>query len=407
MRDHPDDDLRFWPSGLEWAWEDGRMHRAVRDDSGAIVAQSHMRCDDPDAISDPLGWWWGRLIDGHWPEAAGGGCGVLGVVDLCSGLGALSEGLCWAAAELGWTPSRELAVDVDAEVLEVVSGYGGARRTIPVPVRDLPYIPPTGRRSAVVAGPPCQGFSLMNVHRSGADPRNRVYLDAVRWAIGAGADYVLVENVPQVAAAHEVKIALQELSSGGYYVTEWLLAADELGWCQARTRHFLAARRRELGPLATPPMLLRAVPRTASWGVARGRTGAEVMDDPARHGDDWAARIGWMHDTGRYDYSGLPPELRWPSWDPVRARSQGRMHPDRPSPTIVSGAHNNPTGNRPGHPTERRLVTLGEAAALQGLAPDLWRHLPAGVSTDRISRWIGNACPPPLAAAAAFALLAP
>jgi len=357
--------------------------------------------------SDPLGCWWSALLGGVLPQAheTRGRGGDIDVVDLCAGLGCLTEGIVWAGAELGYSVRPTLAVDSDPAVLALLAGLGPTCQAAEVgPDVDPPDHPRPGARLMVTAGPPCQGYSTANTRRSTDDPRRGVYLDAARWAAAAGADLVLIENVPGAAGSPAAVEARRALADSGLETAEVVIDARAVGWCQRRRRHFLFGRR------GAPPggwEALSAPERPVSWALARSRTGHPTMDAAPVPGPLTAQRIDWLHDSGLYSCTELPEELRWPSYGGGWRITTGRLHPDEPSPTIITRYADSFAGRgRFGHPTERRLITLGEGAAIQGIPPARWRHLQHGVGRGRISVWAANACPPPLAMAAAWCLLA-
>ncbi len=72
----------------------------------------------------------------------------------------------------------------------------------------------------------------------------------------------------------------------------------------------------------------------------------------------------------------------------------GRMRWDQPAPTLRV-EHQNPTKGRYTHPSEHRVVSVWEAARIQGYPDDYtW----TGTRAD-VVRQIGNSVPVPLAAA--------
>ncbi|MDE0067937.1 MAG: DNA cytosine methyltransferase [Acidimicrobiaceae bacterium] len=86
----------------------------------------------------------------------------------------------------------------------------------------------------------------------------------------------------------------------------------------------------------------------------------------------------------------------------------GRMHGDRPAPTITTGFMT-PGRGRFVHPTERRTLTAAEAARLQGF-PDSYFFRPSPDTTPtraQLAKWIGDAVAAPLGYAAALSALVP
>lgn len=86
--------------------------------------------------------------------------------------------------------------------------------------------------------------------------------------------------------------------------------------------------------------------------------------------------------------------------------SYGRMHQDRPAPTLTTNYHTPGTG-RFVHPTERRTLTAAEAARLQGFR-DSYRFVAEDGSRPSkalLSTWIGDAVALPLGYAAVLSAL--
>lgn len=74
----------------------------------------------------------------------------------------------------------------------------------------------------------------------------------------------------------------------------------------------------------------------------------------------------------------------------------GRMHWDKPSPTITGGCLS-PSKGRFLHPTQNRSISVREAAILQSFPPDY--KFFAGMSKSLLAQMIGNAIPPKFAKA--------
>jgi DNA (cytosine-5)-methyltransferase 1 len=99
----------------------------------------------------------------------------------------------------------------------------------------------------------------------------------------------------------------------------------------------------------------------------------------------------------------LPPELQLACHQghPGHYDIYGRMWWDRVAPTLTSGC-TNVTKGRFAHPEQDRAITLREALLLQGFPADASL---SGVNTDTMALQIGNAVPPPLAAAVGHTIL--
>lgn len=100
----------------------------------------------------------------------------LKVFDVFAGCGGLSIGLQNAGMEIGW------AIEKDPDC---VTTYRETHPTTNVFCEDVedvldrllagtdPRLPKPGEVDVLCGGPPCQGYSVMNAHRSIDDPRNR------------------------------------------------------------------------------------------------------------------------------------------------------------------------------------------------------------------------------------------
>ena len=118
-------------------------------------------------------------------------------------------------------------------------------------------------------------------------------------------------------------------------------------------------------------------------------------------------RIRWLFDNDEHDLAlGQRPECHQDgtSYGAV----YGRMHADRPAPTITTG-YMTPGRGRFVHPTEHRTLTPAEAARLQGFPDDYcFRPAPGRLpSRSQLTKWIGDAVAAPLGYAAALSALAP
>lgn len=393
------------------------------------------------SIGDPrddLATWWQAMLGGHRPTPA---CEperqtALRVVDLFSGAGGFAVGLSALTDEAGLGLSIEVAVDIDAEALAVYAANHPTRKCIPRSVETLVdarirgsgkdaafvYEPELIREAVdlegcdlVIAGPPCQGHSNLNNRTRRTDRRNLYYLRVPAFAVAASARVVIIENVPAVLRDQDqvVEGTKTLLQNAGYHVIDGTLSADEMGWPQTRTRHFLIARRGDAPPIALAEIAEAhrcEEPLDVMWAIGHGQP---LATDPALHRETQqtktiADRINQLFADDDYV---LGNAHRPPSHQNGHSysASYGRMYPDRPAPTITTG-FTTPGRGRFVHPTERRTITPAEAARLQGF-PDTyrWRPTPDSPPPTRtnLAKWIGDAVPLPLGYAAALAALGP
>lgn len=436
--------------------------------STAAVDASDLIADD--ICNDPEGAWWMALLagavpqpaasanDSRVPAAAGAANSAdramrLRTADLFCGIGGLSAGVRIAAAELGREVSCELAVDTDAEALAVFKRNHKAGQISTESVRalldyrvrgdgcDAAFVyppelldPSIAERcdgvDLVVAGPPCQGHSNLNNHSRRADRRNHLYLSVAAFAVATSARAVVIENVTAVVhdASEVVEGATALLETAGYAVETGVLAAHEMGWPQSRKRHFLVACIADGCSLDTPatasgwtagngPVPLKEIadalrsaePRSVMWAIGGDQAlsgDARLHELPEISGTN-RGRIAWLFDNDAHDLA-LTERPESHRDGTTYGASYGRMHADRPAPTITTG-YTTPGRGRFVHPTLPRTISHAEAARLQGF-PDTYCFEPSAgnpATSAQLSKWIGNAVTIPLGYAAALSALMP
>lgn len=92
----------------------------------------------------------------------------------------------------------------------------------------------------IVAGPPCQGFSLTGT-RDENDKRNTLFYSVFELAAEVKPKYIVIENVPGISTLYEGKARkaiLEEFEKLGYTCSEKLLYAPDYGIPQIRKRMF-------------------------------------------------------------------------------------------------------------------------------------------------------------------------
>lgn len=337
---------------------------------------------------------------------------VVRVVDLFSGCGGLSLGVAEAARRLELGTQIVLAVDIDEDATDVFrlnfpnaniqssdigSLFDGRIGAEPTENERplLTVIPPV---DILVSGAPCQGHSDLNNHTRRRDPRNALYLRAVRAAEVLNPSFVLLENVPAVQhdSGRVVKVATKALEGAGYTVAEKVLDFGDLGVPQSRRRHFVLGSRAGLGDsdalLELTSGCADHLPRSVRWAIddLRALKGLSDFDSPSTSNSKNMERIAWLFENGEYD---LPNRLRpkCHRGDHSYRSMYGRLKWDLPAQTITTGFGSMGQG-RYVHPSQRRTLTPHEAARLQTF-PDFFDF---GTVTARgaWARMIGNAVPP-------------
>jgi len=340
------------------------------------------------------------------------GSTAIRIVDLFSGCGGMTLGAAEGARSLGLATNVVLAVDSDKDAHIVFKrnfpgvhflqqdmailfhGALGSR----ISEVERPIIELAQGIDLLVAGAPCQGHSDLNNHTRRCDPRNSLYLRAIRAVELLRPNFVLLENVP--AILHDSSGVLDEaiavLETHGYRVACSVLKLSNFGVPQTRRRHLLLASKQDS---VEPSEILRSIqprcehiPRTTRWAIQdlENIKPENRFDTSSVLSKDNVGRIRWLFRNAAYD---LPNRLR-----PICHHGKhsytsmyGRLDWDKPAQTITTGFGSVGQG-RFIHPGERRVITPHEAARIQTL-PDFFDF---GCVDRRVamSRLIGNAVPP-------------
>lgn len=314
------------------------------------------------------------------------------VVDLFAGAGLLS----YAFAAEGFEVVR--AVEID----RVAAATYAANLPHCIEVNDVRKAEPTGRCHALVAGPPCQGFSTLG-KRNRNDSRNRLSFEVLRWARAMRPEVVIIENVAAFLESQVLKSLVRQLQQEGYEVWANSINSFSFGVPQIRSRSFTIASR--VGtPVVTPVLRNRVETVRQAWeGLPRRPDGRNHHYAP-KPSELALARMKVIRPGGdKRDVMRHAPRLAAPSWWELPPNHVtdvwGRMEWDHPSNTLRT-ALQNPSKGRYIHPDQNRVISLREAARLHSI-PDNWAFF--GLPTQ-IARQIGNSVPPTLGRAVARAV---
>jgi DNA (cytosine-5)-methyltransferase 1 len=324
-------------------------------------------------------------------------------IDLFAGAGGFTLGL----ERAGGDPCS-IAVEADPDCAETFRRNFPRATILESDVRDVDF---RGMGAdVVVAGPPCQGFSLLNRRREG-DPRRVLFAEVLRCAEEARPSFVLVENVASFAESDEAEELRKALEERGFSVRIGIVNAAEFGVPQRRRRALCVA---SSGRFAPPwPVPTHGAP---GGSLPAYRTVADAFsllptkpDGRAWHRDDYRTRSDQIERLRSIREGGsrhdLPPDLVLECWKEADGFNDvlGRLEWHRPATTIRTEFFR-PEKGRFLHPSEDRPVTPREAARLQSFPDDFELLECQGLYS--VARQIGNAIPPRLAEAMGKAIVA-
>ena len=314
-------------------------------------------------------------------------------VDLFGGAGGLGHGF----RQAGWRVA--VAIERDRDAAQTYRANNPGTPVLEADVTetnaaDLRMASPGLSPGAVLAGPPCQGYSVAGA-RNPSDPQNRLYKDVVRVADALGANMIVLENVPGLRHVNGVGFSediLAALNSERRAELHELIASD-FGVPQARRRLFFiaiqGASKDTVGaPSPTHSLVadngLATTPRLES--VLRGALevpSGTVEDTIVLENGTLLTNSATMHHSERV--IDKIAKIK-PGKGPISYR---RLERDL-APTLVAGHRALPV-----HPWLDRTISVREAARIQGF-PD--SYVFCGPRSNQPLQ-VANAVPPPVAAA--------
>jgi len=363
--------------------------------------------------------------------------GDLAAVDICCGLGGLSEGLGMAGFDvrLGIDNSPSAALTYQRNhpnALVALQDLSQLRkfRSYLSAVGIAPY-----KLAVLAGGTPCQSFSGANTKkRPGRNEHHNLVLEFARLVKEAYPALFVLENVPRMASVENGELLsdfLHLVERAGYEVKVKNLLAADFGVPQTRRRLFVVGSR--IGPfefmapthgpdsysgkrfVTVQDAIVGDLPTAVRREDATGPM--SYIGPPANWYQRWC-RVGSREVTDHFwnnlgegplrRFALIPPGKSW-----VQIQDAGlapaelevtidhrsvyrRLEEDKPAVTIV-----NVRKAMTIHPKVDRLITLREAARLQSFR-DRFSFSRAGgriLQVDQIQQQLANAVPPLLARA--------
>jgi DNA (cytosine-5)-methyltransferase 1 len=337
------------------------------------------------------------------------------LVDLFSGAGGFSLGAHQAGLQVAAAFDNDPVLSASYPsnfpstrmVLEDVAGL----------TSDMVCAAAGGRVDGIFGGPPCQGFSDIGRHRPD-DPRRELLGHFFRIVREVQPAFFAMENVRGLAYSDARVVldeALQSVEDAYAILGPHIWDASEFGAATKRSRLFVIGIHKDRGEPVTlediavlkrPPATVRAALGDLDGAVALGEEdGLDVWriaraGRPSNYARCLRARGGRFTGHRKTEHSAAVvkrfAELPQGSEDAVgrhpRLEWRGQCPPLRAGTGVDRGSYQSV---RPIHPSEPRVITIREAARLQGF-PDAHRfHRTAWHSF----RMIGNSVSPPMALA--------
>lgn len=342
------------------------------------------------------------------------------VIDLFSGAGGLSQGF----VQAGYNVLAGIDFD-DAALKTYAHNIKGAKAlkedlfNEEESIKDIEDALGNQEVDVIIAGPPCQGFSLTGA-RDINDSRNKLYVAVVHAVQHFQPKAFLIENVPGMATLYKGAVKQQIINTFedmGYAVsvTEKPLLAADYGVPQFRKRMFFVGFRKDLGydyfefptQYLEPEQYIGTEAAISDLPSLTEDLGENVMNYSCppesayqrlmrRNSDVIFNHVGTKHtEEVQWVISQVPEGGNHKDLPPGVGESRKfneawtRYHSKRPSKTIDTGHRNH------FHYKWNRVPTVRENARLQSF-PDNFEFL--GTKTQQ-NKQVGNAVPPLLAQA--------
>ena len=344
------------------------------------------------------------------------------VIDLFAGVGGLSLGFEMAGFEVA------LANEFDPSIAEAYKKNRPGTKMIVEDITKLPvdetFGPYEGKVTAVIGGPPCQGFSQKGSRKSINDPRNflfRYYFEVVK---RVKPKYFVIENVPNLLTTEGgyFKGEIVELFSGiGYAVSSGILCAADFGVPQDRRRTCILGKLGATVPISLPKpngvhttvwdaisdlsylesgegteeQGYRSAPQSDYQRMLRAGSDELCNHVATRHSKVTLERLEMIAPECGKEM--LPEEHHTKS---IYSGTWCRMKKDGIAKTITT-RYDTPSSGEFTHPYLNRAITTREAARIQSF-PDTFHFY--GSKSSQMKQ-VGNAVPPLLGKAIAERIL--
>lgn len=329
------------------------------------------------------------------------------LMDLFAGCGGMTRGFLDTRA---YKPVFAVESDADAAATYEANFGRHVVGDLIESVREFPQV------DVVIGGPPCQGFSQLNMRGVGPERRGlwREYLRALEQAEPLA---FVMENVPQLLRSAEYVAFAAAARKLGFTIDGRILNAADFGVPQTRRRAFVIGVREGEPPW---PVQTHVEPDKAAPGEIAWKSFRDAVKGLPRkpNGRAWHRprnprptsleryRTIPVEGEGRFQLAARRPDITPPCWLRKKSGSTdvfGRLWWSRPAYTIRTEFYK-PEKGRYLHPSEHRPITVREAARCMSFPDDF--VFPDDQPMTSVAAQIGNAVPPLLAAQVAASLAA-
>ena len=336
------------------------------------------------------------------------------VIDLFAGSGGSALGF----SQAGFTIA--VAVDIDGPASKTFSLNFPEATVLNTDIREIggkdllkAANEENNEKIVLIACPPCQGFSsARRKSEASSDPRNNLILEFVRIVSEIMPIAFVMENVPGLAKGigkELFDVTLTKLRELGYQTVHNVVDCADYGVPQRRKRLVLMGTKNPQLRL-TFPKVTNQNPDLKGAYLPSWKTVKDTIDDLNEVAAGEKDNNDIMHVSANLSETNIErlnvtphdggDRTSWPDALILQCHRNkngfrdvyGRMHWNRPSPTITGGCAMISKG-RFGHPEQNRAITLREAARLQTF-PDTFRFIG---NFGQIAKQLGNAVPPLLA----------
>ncbi|SFK75881.1 DNA (cytosine-5)-methyltransferase 1 [Paenibacillus sp. 1_12] len=248
----------------------------------------------------------------------------------------------------------------------------------------------------VIGCAPCQGFSSHRKKDPRKDSRNSLVGRFAEIAVGLKADFIIMENVPDLLAKkhwHHFNAFKNILEAEGYNVTSSIVNMAEYGVPQERHRAVVLASK-HFSPTVPAPVLTRGSFRTVKDAIGNLpplKAGETSKDDSMHKTSNHRKETVEILKQVPKDGGSRPPGVGPACLDKVKGFYDvyGRLAWSKPSITMTARCRT-PSCGRFTHPEQDRGLSIREAALLQGFPSDF---IFEGPFDDKYKQ-VGNAVPP-------------